>query len=321
MDEAASSARADQIQFAIGSGEVFTARELRANFHIINTSDLALLVTDELLATPLTRVSLAYEAYELIQERLADHVSEAFPPVSSEETPPSAQVSVRGRIPIPLLRGRNQFTLESDSEVHERITFPIFYKTPIRDWVESILKALIVLITIQFFVVQTFFIPTGSMQNTLLIGDYIMVEKVSYLFEQPARGDIVVFQYPNDPTKDFIKRMVAQSGDRVSFGDQTLKVNGVALKEPYTRYDENREGKYWSMFQSERMPERIISRESLFMMGDNRDHSHDSRRWGDLPLYRVKGKAWLVYWPLRDFTLLKHFSGVLGFRNPAPDRW
>jgi signal peptidase I len=171
------------------------------------------------------------------------------------------------------------------------------------------LKALIILVLIQFYVIQTFFIPTGSMEKTLMPGDFIMVEKVSYLFGPPKRGDVVVFQYPDDPRKDFIKRMVAKGGDKVEVVKKQLKVNDHALVEPYAvhiaRLSEI-DGRPSYRLDRDFFGPQTINRGSIFVMGDNRDNSSDSRFWGQLPLFRMKGKAFLAYWPLGHFGLIRH---------------
>lgn len=128
-----------------------------------------------------------------------------------------------------LMRGRNIFRLEP-----EGLEFSLFYKSALRDWTESIIKAFIILLVIQTFVVQTFFIPTGSMKNTLFPGDYIMVEKLTFRTQAPDPGEIVVFEYPDDTSKDFIKRLIGVGGDRLVVHGGVVARNGRKLPEPYT---------------------------------------------------------------------------------------
>lgn len=307
------------IRFENTAGEVFTARDLRANFYILNAAKIELILDPELHAKGFRQVSLHYEEHALAQRTLTPPAS----PVSPEKAPavepsgseaPAAVSPPDDRVALQFMRGRN--TLQLAREDGETLIIPVFYKTPLRDWIESILKALIILVTIQFFVVQTFYIPTGSMKETLKIGDYIMVEKLSYLFSKPARGDVVVFQYPNDPRKDFIKRMVAKEGDEVRLEDKQLIINDVSIQEYYTRYDDSQRHRYFQMLDSLRTAPRTVTTGTIFVMGDNRDHSHDSRGWGDLPLFRVKGRAWLVYWPFRDFHLIKHMKKAFAKLEP-----
>jgi signal peptidase I len=128
-----------------------------------------------------------------------------------------------------LLRGRNIFRLQP-----EDLEFSLFYKGALRDWTESIIKAFVILLVIQTFVVQTFFIPTGSMKNTLFPGDYIMVEKLTYRLFSPDPGEIVVFEFPDDPSKDFIKRLIAVGGDKLEIHGGVVNRNGRKRPEAYT---------------------------------------------------------------------------------------
>jgi|GEM_PF-372003 len=292
--------------FEAASSEQFTYRELRANFHIVNTDKLSLLLPPEYGSDVIFTVTSRYEQTEVfIKTAAVDKTEEA----GSEG---DCLVLARPRVTLPLLRGRNDVELVIPGDPPVRQSFPIFYKTPLRDWTESILKALIILVLIQFFVIQTFYIPTSSMHPTLEPGDYIMVEKVSYLFDPPKRGDVVVFQFPDDPRKDFIKRMVATEGDRVQVVRKKLKVNGVELVEPYAVHEDNPE-ELWGRPQyrpyRDYFGPQIVPDRSIFVMGDNRDHSHDSRMWGHLPLFRLKGKAFLGYWPPSRFGLTRHQGG------------
>ena len=326
--------------FETGAKESFSYRELRANFHIVNSKSLWVsLVNDEGVPAADFRVQQSYEGELVFEGDSRDQAPDAGTVEHSAMEPRAVEPSlVQGaadasrpprarKLPLTLLRGRNHVRLVSiDDPTAPPFEFPMFYKTPTRDWLESILKALIILVLIQFFVIQTFYIPTGSMKNTLLEKDFIMVEKVSYLFGEPQRGDVVVFQYPEDPRKDFIKRMVAREADSVEVNRKKLFINGHELQEPYASYLENDsrhefEGREGRPDTSGRMfydrdfygPHPVPDR-SIFCMGDNRNNSLDSRMWGPLPLYRLKGKAFLVYWPGRRFGLIRHehgpFAGV-----------
>ncbi|MDT8378037.1 MAG: signal peptidase I [Desulfotignum sp.] len=172
-----------------------------------------------------------------------------------------------------------------------------------RENIEAILIAVVIALFIRTFVVQAFKIPSGSMLETLQIGDQILVNKFIYgvkipftdgkvliPFKTPERGDIVVFEYPEDPSKDFIKRVVAVAGDTVSIVDKQLYVNGEPVTdEPYAHY--SRMPTYVDNMQPVKVPEN-----KLFVMGDNRDNSHDSRFWGFVDLSAVKGEAFMIYW-------------------------
>ncbi|MGH8058274.1 MAG: signal peptidase I [Candidatus Entotheonellia bacterium] len=181
-------------------------------------------------------------------------------------------------------------------------------KSVFREYTESIIIAVILALVIRTFVVQAFKIPSGSMEDTLLIGDHILVNKFAYgiqipyldvqlhlfgLFSDPQRGEIIVFRFPRDPARDFIKRVVALPGDRVEVRNHRVSVNGEPLKEPYIKLEEEvaaRASPYrnWG-------PE-VVPPGKLFVMGDNRDNSADSRDWGFLDSEKVKGRAFMIYW-------------------------
>ena len=184
-----------------------------------------------------------------------------------------------------------------------------FRKSTLREYFESIVIAVILALFIRTWVVQAFKIPTGSMENNLLVGDHLLVNKFVFgptaaeaerlLLPNTAvhRGDIVVFKFPEDPERDFIKRVIGLPGETLELRDKRVHIDGVPLDEPY-------------------LPERMsgllpgavaidgrdnygpvtVPHEHYFMMGDNRDNSEDSRFWGPLPLSHIKGKAMIVYW-------------------------
>jgi signal peptidase I len=180
-------------------------------------------------------------------------------------------------------------------------------RSVLREYVEAALWALAITLFLRAFVIQAFRIPSASMQDTLLIGDFLFVNKFEYGpkipfthvrlpgLREPKRGDVIVFQFPQDPGKDFIKRCVATGGQTLEIEDKQVAIDGVPLREPYaihtdptvrpSGYD-NRDnfGPY------------TVPRGELFMMGDNRDNSHDSRFWGALPMDLVKGRAMFLYW-------------------------
>jgi signal peptidase I len=181
-------------------------------------------------------------------------------------------------------------------------------KSAVREYAESIIIAIVLALVIRTFVVQAFKIPSGSMEETLLIGDHILVNKLSYgvhlpvldvkirpleLAGAPERGDIIVFPFPRDPTRDFIKRVVALPGERIEVRNHRAYINGEALKEPYVKLDE-RATMHPSRY-SHWGPE-VVPEGRLFVMGDNRDNSADSRDWGFLDSEQVKGRAFIIYW-------------------------
>ncbi|WP_425523905.1 signal peptidase I [Desulfatitalea alkaliphila] len=180
-------------------------------------------------------------------------------------------------------------------------------KGKLRENIEAIVIAILLAMFIRTFVVQAFKIPSGSMQDTLLIGDYILVNKFLYgvkapftdyvviPVKEPQRGDVVVFRYPEDPSKDFIKRVVAVGGDTVEIRHKQVYVNGEREENPHAIYVDPRV-----------IPQRVQPRDffgpvtvpegKLFTMGDNRDESNDSRFWGFVDVSAVRGKAFLIYW-------------------------
>jgi signal peptidase I len=177
----------------------------------------------------------------------------------------------------------------------------------ILDYIKSIGIAILIALFIRAYIIQAFKIPSGSMIPTLLIGDHLLVTKFIYgvnpplmdkkilVFDKPKRGDIIVFKYPEDPDRDFIKRVIAVEGDIVEGRDKKIYVNGVELKEPYARYSDSfihpRELDPRDNFGPIEVP-----KGKLFVMGDNRDQSYDSRFWGFVDLKNVKGKALIIYW-------------------------
>ncbi|EPR39103.1 signal peptidase I [Desulfococcus multivorans] len=180
-------------------------------------------------------------------------------------------------------------------------------KSSLRENIEAILIAVVLAMFIRTFVVQAFKIPSGSMKETLKIGDHILVNKFIYGIKvpftdltlvpvtDPERGDIIVFEFPEDPDKDFIKRVVGVEGDTIEIRNKRLRVNGAPAEYPQAIYTDPRS-----------IPEGVQPRDyfgpvtvpegALFVMGDNRDHSYDSRFWGFVDLKAVKGKAFMIYW-------------------------
>ena len=191
-----------------------------------------------------------------------------------------------------------------------------------RDYAEAILIAVVAAFVLRAFVVQAFKIPSGSMKRTLLVGDYVVVEKVSYHFREPVRGDVVVFKYPhqdNDmtvgkwfretyelivhrrrvPRRDFVKRIIGVPGDVVLGKGAYVYVNGRPLREPYL----------YAAAAYEFGPFKVPP-DAYFVMGDNRAESRDSRHWGFVPRDLIKGRASLVYWSSCPDYCPKHRAHV-----------
>jgi signal peptidase I len=145
------------------------------------------------------------------------------------------------------------------------------------------------------FVVEAFWIPSGSMIPTLQINDRVLVNKFIYRFMEPSRGDIVVFESVDDPDTDLIKRVVGLPGDRVAVRSGRLVVNGEPQKEPFT----NKKFPDTSFFAATPVP-----KDHVFVMGDNRANSQDSRVFGPLPKKNIEGEAFLRFWPVDRIGLL-----------------
>jgi signal peptidase I len=183
-------------------------------------------------------------------------------------------------------------------------------KSTIREYFESIVIAVILALFVRTWVVQAFKIPTGSMENNLLIGDHLLVNK--FVFGPTAsavdrallpvrdirRGDIVVFKYPDEPERDFIKRVIGLPGDILELRAKKVYVNGQPLDEPYVHYlsPASAGGEVTSLDVRERYGPVKVPADQYFVMGDNRDNSQDSRYWGYLPRGHIKGKALMIYW-------------------------
>lgn len=184
---------------------------------------------------------------------------------------------------------------------------PAGKKHIIREYAESIIVAVILALIIRTFLVQAFKIPSGSMEDTLAIGDHILVNKFLYgskipftdkrilKIRDPRRGDVIVFEYPEDPSKDFIKRVIGTPGDVIEEKDKKLYVNGKPYVNPHEVHKENdlipREQNPRDNFGPVKVPE-----DSFFVMGDNRDRSYDSRFWGFVKNPKIKGLAFIKYW-------------------------
>jgi signal peptidase I len=182
------------------------------------------------------------------------------------------------------------------------------------EWIKTAAIALAIVITFRGVVAQAYQIPSGSMERTLLVGDFLYINKMLYgseidlgfgghrffyyrfpAFRHPKPGDVIVFRYPPNPRQDFIKRCVAVAGQTIEIKNKVLYVDGAKRVEPFTHHDDPRV-----------LPRELSARDNfgpyvvpagtVFMMGDNRDNSLDSRFWGPLPMSNIKGKAMFLYW-------------------------
>jgi signal peptidase I len=188
-----------------------------------------------------------------------------------------------------------------------------YMKSTAREYFESICVAVILALFVRTFIVQAFKIPTGSMENNLLIGDHLLVNKFVFAptlsrvedavlpIDPIRRGDIVVFKYPEEPERDFIKRVIGLPGDTIELKQKKVHINGMPLDEAYVQFlsppDESSPDDFDVRVQYGPV---TVPADHYFMMGDNRDNSQDSRYWGFMPRSYVKGKALFVYWSFAD---------------------
>jgi len=203
-----------------------------------------------------------------------------------------------------------------------------FRKSVAREYFESIVIAVILALFIRTFVVQAVKIPTGSMEPNLLIGDHLLVNKFVFAptvsgverallpIRDVRRGEIVVFKYPEDPERDFIKRVIGLPGETIELKNHRIHINGTPLDEPYAHYLPRGAGSL-SETTSDDVRENygpaVVPAGAVFAMGDNRDNSQDSRYWGFLPVQNIKGRALMIYWS---------FDGESGSLNPVTQtRW
>jgi len=199
-------------------------------------------------------------------------------------------------------------------------------RTVWREYTEALIIAAIFLLFTNTFVVQTFYIPSGSMEDTLLIGDHLFVNRFIYgptatgvekllPFRTVNRGDIVVFRSPEDPKLDLVKRCVAVGGDTVQVINQQLFINGKAVADASYALHKNPEP--MGFFVDPRMRQRdnygpyTVPAGHYFCMGDNRDNSYDSRFWGPLPAHLVKGRALFIYWSYGGKTSTGQWEGLV----------
>ena len=199
--------------------------------------------------------------------------------------------------------------------------------TDVAGSLQSLLGTVVIAVFVITFIVQAFQIPSPSMENTLLVGDYLLVNKLCYgggglgdyfiPYRRVQRGDIVVFNYPVNPEQHFVKRVIGLPGDRVRLINKQVFVNGIALKEPYVRFSRPADDMFRDNFprlnvtagltpewwlQLRKLVEDgqlIVPEGHYFVMGDNRDNSSDSRYWGFVPQANILGQPLVIYWSVR----------------------
>ena len=166
-------------------------------------------------------------------------------------------------------------------------------KREIKEWIQTLVVALALALVVRTFIVAAFKIPTGSMRPTLMEGDKIFVNKFIYRFHEPARGDVIVFKYPENPKKDYVKRLIGFGGEELEIKDGKVWVDGQPLDRlPFTKVYYYNRGPYGGEGQKVKVPPN-----SLFALGDNSANSRDSREWGFVPRKNLVGKAFVIWWP------------------------
>ena len=173
-------------------------------------------------------------------------------------------------------------------------------KSVAREYFESLVVAVILALFVRTWVFQAFKIPTGSMEPNLLIGDHLIVNKMR--FAPIRRGDVVVFKFPKDPERDFVKRVIGLPGDRIELRRKKVYVNGQPIEEPYAHFVDplsSDPSAHVDDVREEYGPVNVPA-DQFFMMGDNRDNSEDSRYWGFLPKSYVKGNAEFLYFSVDE---------------------
>jgi signal peptidase I len=177
-------------------------------------------------------------------------------------------------------------------DTHSVSREPVHKEHPLTEIVRFSIIAILIVIPIRMFIAQPFIVSGASMDNTFHSGEYLIVDQVSYYFNDPARGDVVIFRYPRDPSKFFIKRIIGVPGDTIIITDSQVKIvneeypEGFILEEPYIK----------AMTTVQNLSETLGERE-YFVMGDNRDQSSDSRSWGILQEERIVGRAFVRLFP------------------------
>jgi signal peptidase I len=168
----------------------------------------------------------------------------------------------------------------------------------VREIIETFALTLVIFVVIHF-TIQNYTVVGTSMQPGLNNSQYVLVNKLAYLFHAPERGDVIVFHLPIDTNKDLIKRVIGIPGDMIVIDGKTVRVNGVLLNEPYIMVPMNPTGNRW-----------VVPPDDYFVMGDNRPVSDDSRDWGFVPKNYIVGKAVFVYWPISSWHFIDTYQSV-----------
>lgn len=168
-----------------------------------------------------------------------------------------------------------------------------FLQRPARTIVRCTLLVMVLSCAMLVFGTRGFLVYGSCMEPNLKTGERVLAARFPYLFGGPNRGDVVIFRYPKDPSKNYVKRVIGLPGDEVEIRGGIILINGQQLNEPYKEYLAH--GDYGPTF---------VHPDMLFVLGDNRDQSNDSRFWGELPIANIQAKAMLRYWPLSRFHVI-----------------
>jgi len=201
-------------------------------------------------------------------------------------------------------------------------------RSPLREAVELIVFAIVIAFILRVFVIQAFKIPSGSMEDTLLVGDFILVDKITYGprldlgfaagrlpgLRKPRTGDVVVFRYPVDPTKDFVKRLIAGPGQTVKIENKEVYVDGELFPDPPGSKHLDPRALHSSYSNRDNYGPVTVPEGSYFFMGDNRENSRDSREWGYVPEENIRGRALMIYLSWDDDSTIPWYNMIRKIR-------
>jgi len=190
----------------------------------------------------------------------------------------------------------------------------------IKEWVETIFSSLFIALFIMHFFIQAFKIPSRSMVPTFLVKDHLFAVKLPFgirnpvrqgfikMFRKPRRGEIVIFRYPLETQKDFVKRAIGLPGEKIEIKDKKVYINDIPLEEPYIQFTDEAIYSH-SMSNRDNFGPVIVPPGYYFMLGDNRDESLDSRFWGPLEEKFLVGKPGIIYWPPKRIRIVRSYYG------------
>ena len=194
-----------------------------------------------------------------------------------------------------------------------RTIHPNRRRTATKAFAKEVLQTLLLTAVIFFgtrLAVQNYRVEGSSMYATLHHSEFVLVNKLAYVRSEPRHGDIIVFNYPEDPSEQFVKRVIAVPGDVIEIQQGVVYVNGEKIVEPYV----TRGAQIAGLTVRDELSDRVVPDGAYFVMGDNRRGSRDSREWGFLPRKFIVGKVWVAYWPPDSVGVIEHFQLIV----PAP---